>query len=318
MKYRGALWVTFLLLNLAACRLSWAVDVYHLKGGDIGTVPKDFVYEKAIPVDDEVIWAWDLISEPTLPVVRPLNSTGLTVPEPYGKYERSRSAGSPTTYYQIYEDEVGMCLNVKPEEVSQETYNPNMKLAYRWKADYYGGNETKKTWLYPYSNLYPHKNPRLQIEFQADVKTSQGTGIRHAHTAQQWLDEETGLHVYLQHYYYDSRESFPPITSGYDPKIHKLWVIVRMDGKGSYHGLLPGTKPFSNKTWDDYAAFGIDQSWEHFKNIIRYLNEEHDLNMSLNRDKWRLAIFSNNFEMQRGYPGTLAGKIKDTNIRTRY
>ncbi|QHI69165.1 hypothetical protein [Tichowtungia aerotolerans] len=180
------------------------------------------------------------------------------------------------------------------------------------------GSQGVKTWLYPYHTAYSNSNPRLQCSFDAAVKTSTGSGVRHANTAFQWLDEESGTIIYVQHYIYDSRSTINAVSSGYDPKINQLWIAQKLGAAGTYHGTLSSSSVFTNGVWLDYEYFGIDQSWNHFSTMISYLNNKHGISLGTDRDKWRLVYATLNLEMQQGYEGCLAGKFRNMEVWTRY
>lgn len=298
---------------------AYGVDDEHLISGNIGSVASDIYYETNAPYGDEMVFAWDLISEPTNAITGPWgNKTGLFVPSPYGDYGVGRSFSQPTTYIQIYNNEIGICLDVQLSEVTNQTYNPNAKFYYKWNKDYYTGHQGVKTWLYPYHTDYSNSNSRVQCAFEAAVKTSFGTGVRHANTSFQWLDYESGAIIYVQHYVYDSRASINAVSSGYDAKINQLWIAQQLGAAGTFCGTLTGSSVFTNTVWSDYTTFGVDQSWGHFSNMIAYLNNKHGISLGTDRDKWRLVSVSFNFEMQQGYDGSLAGKCKDFDVWTRY
>jgi hypothetical protein len=292
---------------------------HHLLPVDVGSVAADIFYETNAPYGDAVVFAWDLISEPVNAITGPWgNKTGLFVPAPYGDYGVGRSSSQPTTYIQICSNQVGICLDVQPEEVADQTYNPNAKFYYKWNKDYYTGHSGVKTWLYPYNTGYSNSNPRVQCSFDAAVKTSSGTGVRHANTSFQWLDEESGNIIYVQHYVYDSRAFIPAVSSGYDAKINQLWIAQKLGAAGTFCGTLIGSSVFTNAVWSDYAMFGVDQSWSYFYNMITYLNNKHGISLGSDRDQWRLVSVSFNLEMQQGYDGCIAGKCKDVDVWTQY
>ena len=289
----------------------------HLIGGDIGSIAADVYYETDTPFGDEVVWAWDLISKPTNAITGAWGEmTGLFVPMPYENYGVGRESILPTTYIQIFGQELGMCLNVQDTEVPHQTYNPNVKYFYKWNRDYYTGHKGAKIWLYPYHTAYSNSNPVLQCSFQAAVKTSYGTGVRHANTSFQWRDEESDSIIYVQHYVYDSRDTIKTVSSGYDKKISQLWVALMLGSPDAYCGTLPGSAVFTNSVWADYNWFGITQSWDQFLNMVLFLNTKHGINLGTDRDKWRLVSVSFNLEMQQKYEGCMAGKFKQMKVWT--
>ncbi|QHI69185.1 hypothetical protein [Tichowtungia aerotolerans] len=292
---------------------------YWLQPLDVGPVASNFVYEDNAPYSDAVVTAWDLISEPKDAITGPWgNKTGLFVPEPYGNYGLGRSPVQPTTYVQIAGREVGMCLDVQASEIPDQTYNPNMKFYYKWNMDFYLGDGGEKTWLYPYHSASAHPNPQFRCTFEAAVKTSQGSGVRHANTAFQWLEEISGTHIFVQHYVYDSRDEIQAVSSGYDPKIGKLWIAQKLGDPDAYCLTLPGSAVFTNGVWSDYRMFGLDQPWSRFETMIDFLNARYGISMSKDRDRWRLVAASFNLEMQQGYEGCIAGKCRDMTLWTRH
>ena len=293
------------------------VDFVHLEAGDVGSVGSDFYYETSTPYGDEVVWGWDLISEPTVPITGAWgNKTGLYVPAPYGDHGLGRSSSQPTTYIQIYSNEVGICLDVQPGEVASQTYNPNVKFYYFWNWGNYG-EQASTGWLYPFHSTYSNANPRLQCSFDAAVKTSFGTGVRHANTSFQWVDEESGSQIYVQHYVYDNRGAgISDVNSGIDPKINKLWLAQKVGAPGAYCSTLEGSSVYTGTVWPEYEYFGIDTSWSQFEEMIVYLNNRHGTSLGLDRDKWRLASVSFNFEMQWKFEGSMGGKVKDMKVWT--
>lgn len=308
----------FVRLSVAALWTGTTYEDYvHLDSGSIGSVWSDFYYETNAPYGDEVVWGWDLISEPTVPISGPWgNKTGLFVPAPYGDYGLGRHAAQPTTYIQVYSNEVGICLDVQPGEVGSQTYNPNVKSFYFWDWGSYG-KQGSAGWLYPFHSTYSNTNPRLLCTFDAAVVTSSGTGVRHANTSFQWVDEVSGEQLYVQHYVYDSRTSINAVSSGYDPKINKLWIAQKLGDPAVYCGTLEGSGVFTNAVWADYTFFGVDTSWGQFEDMVVFLNGQHGTSFGTDRDKWRLASASFNLEMQQGHEGSVGGKVKDMKVWTR-
>lgn len=291
---------------------------YWLLPEDIGSVQTDFIYEAHGPYSDAVVSGWDLIDEPTNAITGPWgNKTGLFVPAPYGDYGLGRSSVQPTTYVQILGREAGMCLDVQSAEIPEQTYNPNMKFYYKWNTGFYLSSG-QRTWLYPYHTDLAHPNPRFQCTFETAVITSQGDGVRHANTAFEWLDEISGTHIFVQHYVYDSRNDIHEVSSGYDPKIGKLWIAQKLGSPDAYGSTLPDSAVFTNGIWADYEMFGIDQPWSRFEAMIDFLNTKHGISMSRDRDRWRLVAASFNLEMQQGYAGSLAGKCRNMTLWTRH
>ena len=307
---------TVLMDNLS---IESATDDYHLFSGNLGSVATNFYYNAAPPYGDEGVAGWDLISNLTNPITGPWgNKTGLFVPAPYGNYGLGRSSSQPTTFVQMYGTEAGLCLDVESWEVPSETYNPNVKLMYIWNKGYYMGGNGTKTWLYPYSTAYSNSNPHLMCSFEAAVKTSYGSGVRHANTAFEWVDEVSGTIVYVQHYIYGSRTNINDVASGFDAKSGQLWITEKLGSSGCFCEPLEGSAVWTNTVWSDYKYFGIDQSWTDFSNLVSYLNQKHNLNMGYDRNKWRLLCATFNLEMQQGFDGCAAGKVNDFDVWTRY
>lgn len=324
----GAAWLLPLLAPLlvadppcaqAACFSFLAADgddVFHLVPGSMGSVTQRWYYETEPPTGLRCAVGYDLLSNPQIPITGPWgNKTGLSVPAPYGDCGVARHAQQPTTYIQMAGRELGICLDVQPEEIARQTYNPNAKFIYKFPADYYPGHQGTKINLYPFHSACGDA-PSLQFSFEAAIKTSHGDGVRHANNTYLWRDDASGQVVYVQFYYHDERYG-TDWASGYDSKIGQLWVLQRLGRPTGWHTAMPASSVYSQTVWPDYRFFAASQSWSQFSAMITALNAKHPgANYGLDRDKWRLIQVMLNLEMQRGYAGCIAGKFRNMAVWT--
>lgn len=321
----GCLILLMMLLHAVPCRVQGAIfsfaatdenDVFHLVPGEMGSVHERWYYETSPPQGVRAAVGWDLISNPQTPIDGPWGEkTGLEVPAPYGDYGVARRSEQPSSYIQIVGRELGICLDVQPDEIGDQTYHPNAKFIYTFPADYYPGHQGEKIPLYPFHSAYG-ANPSLQFSFEAAIKTSYGDFVRHAHKQYLFRDETSGQPVYVQFYINDPR-STPDWASGYDDKIGQLWVLQRFGRSTGWHTVMPGSATFSDTTWEEYRFFAGGQSWDEFDAMIQALNAKHSAaNYGRDRDKWRLIQVSLDLEMPFGYAGSIAGKFRNMAVWT--